>query len=89
MKIVHFADLHLDSAFAWLGAAGDAARRRRQALRDVLRAIVKLARDEQADALFCGGDLYEGERAKQDTAADHSANSPCDTRPLRVGAPFR
>ena len=69
MKIVHFADLHLDSAFAWLGATGDASRRRRQALRDVLRAIVELARDEQADALFCGGDLYEGERATQDTAA--------------------
>ena len=69
MKIVHFADLHLDSAFAWLGATGDAARRRRQALRDVLRAIVKLARDEQADALFCGGDLYEGERVTQDAAA--------------------
>ena len=69
MKIVHFADLHLDSAFAWLGATGDAARRRRQALRDVLRAIVKLARDEGADALFCGGDLYEGERVTQDTAA--------------------
>ena len=69
MKIVHFADLHLDSAFAWLGAAGDAARRRRQALQVVLRAIVKLARDEQADALFCGGDLYEGERVTQDTAA--------------------
>ena len=69
MKIVHFADLHLDSAFAWLGAAGDAARRRRQALRDVLRAIVELAKDERADALFCGGDLYEGERVTQDTAA--------------------
>ena len=57
MKIVHFADLHLDSAFAWLGATGEAARRRRQALRGVLRAIANIARDEQADALFCGGDL--------------------------------
>ena len=31
--------------------------------------IAASARDEQADALFCGGDLYEGERARQDTAA--------------------
>ena len=69
MKIVHFADLHLDSAFAWSGAAGDAARRRRQALRDVLRAIANLVRDERADALFCGGDLYEREHATPDTAA--------------------
>ncbi len=68
MKIVHFADLHLDSAFAWCGAAREAARRRRQALRDVLRAIVNLARDERADALFCGGDLYEHERVTPDTA---------------------
>ena len=57
MKIVHFADLHLDSAFAWLGAAGEAARRRRQTLRDVLHAIANIARDEQADGLLCGGDL--------------------------------
>lgn len=69
MKIVHFADLHLDAAFAWCGAAGEAARRRRQALRDVLLAIARLTRDEQADALFCGGDLYEHERVTLDTAA--------------------
>ena len=69
MKIVHFADLHLDAAFASRGAAGDAARRRRQALRDVLRAIASLTLDEHADALFCGGDLYEREHATPDTAA--------------------
>ena len=69
MKIVHFADLHLDSAFAWCGATGEASRRRRQALRDVLRSIVNIARDAQADALFCGGDLYEHERVTPDTAA--------------------
>ena len=69
MKIVHFADLHLDSAFAWCGATGKAARQRRQALRDVLRAITRLSQDTNADALFCGGDLYEHERATHDTAA--------------------
>ena len=68
MKIVHFSDLHLDSTFTWAGASGDAARRRRQALRDTLRRIVDLARDVEADALFCGGDLYEHERAGRDTA---------------------
>ena len=30
--------------------------------------IVKLTRAEEADALFCGGDLYEHERAGRDTA---------------------
>ena len=68
MKIVHFSDLHLDSTFTWAGASGDAARRRRQALRDTLRQIVDVTRDLEADALFCGGDLYEHERAGQDTA---------------------
>ena len=69
MKVVHFADLHLDSPFAWCGATGDAARRRRQALRDTLRAVVNLTREVNADALFCGGDLYEHDRATPDTAA--------------------
>ncbi|MYH27907.1 MAG: metallophosphoesterase [Acidobacteria bacterium] len=68
VKIVHFADLHLDAGFAWAGAEGTAARRRRQSLRDSLKRIARLAADIQADALFCGGDLYEHERATPDTA---------------------
>lgn len=68
MKIVHFADLHLDSGFAWAGAGGTAARRRRQSLRDSLRRIAALARDVDADALLCGGDLYEHDRVTPDTA---------------------
>ena len=68
MKIVHFSDLHLDSTFAWAGASGDVARQRRQALRDTLRRIADLTREAGADALFCGGDLFEHERAGPDTA---------------------
>ena len=67
MKIVHFSDLHLDAPFAWMGASGEAARARRQAQRDVLRRIVQLTRDEGADALLCGGDLYEQDRFSRDT----------------------
>ena len=67
MRIVHFSDLHLDSTFTWAGASGDAARRRRQALRDTLLRIADLTRAEGADALFCGGDLYEHELAGRDT----------------------
>lgn len=69
MRIVHFADLHLDSAFAWCGAAGDAARNRRQALRNTLLAIAKLTRTVDAKALFCAGDLYEHDRVTPDTVA--------------------
>ena len=69
MRIVHFADLHLDSRFAWCGAAGDVAKNRRESLRATFRDILQLARDEQADALFCGGDLYEAEYVTPDTAS--------------------
>jgi len=68
MKIVHFADLHLDTQFAWAGAGSDAARRRRQGLRDALRRITELVKESGADALFCGGDLYENDRVTPDTA---------------------
>ena len=68
VKIVHFADLHLDSGFAWAGADGAAARQRRQSLRDSLRRIAELAADIEAGALFCGGDLYEHDRVTPDTA---------------------
>ncbi|MCC6174730.1 MAG: metallophosphoesterase [Chloroflexi bacterium] len=69
MKFVLFSDLHLDRPFAWLGHDAMAARRRRQALRDTLRRIVDLTQEVEADALLCGGDLYEHERFTPDTAA--------------------
>ena len=68
MKIVHFADLHLDAGFAWAGADGAAARQRRQSLRDSLRRITALVRDVDAGALLCAGDLYEHDRVTPDTA---------------------
>ena len=69
MKIVHFADLHLDARFAWCGASGAAASARREALRSTLADIVQLAQIEKADALFCGGDLYEAAYVTPDTAS--------------------
>lgn len=67
MRLLLFSDLHLDSVFGW--AAPHVARRRRQALRDTLVAIVALADEVDADAIVCGGDLYEHERFTPDTAA--------------------
>src|SRR5262249_32140679 len=66
MRVVLFADLHLDTAFAWAGR--EVARRRRQRLRDVLVRIAELAVDVHADALLCAGDLYEHDRVLPDTA---------------------
>jgi exonuclease SbcD len=70
MKLVLFGDLHLDTPFAWIGhISKDAARKRRQALRDVLVRIIKLTEEVNADALLCSGDLFEQERITPDTAA--------------------
>lgn len=69
MKFVLFSDLHLDSSFSWMAGSSGAATRRRQALRETLLNIVKLTMDVKADALLCGGDLYENERFTPDTAA--------------------
>jgi DNA repair protein SbcD/Mre11 len=65
MRILLVSDVHLDSAFAW--ASPDIARRRRQALRDVLARSVQLAIDQGVDVICCGGDLFEHERILPDT----------------------
>jgi DNA repair protein SbcD/Mre11 len=67
MRLVVFSDLHLDTAFVW--ASPQAARARRQALRDTLRNVLALADEVAADAVLCAGDLYEHERFTPDTAA--------------------
>jgi DNA repair exonuclease SbcCD nuclease subunit len=67
MRIVHFADLHLDTAFAW--APKDIAAKRRQAIRDTLIRICDVARERRVDALTCAGDLYEQERFIPDTTS--------------------
>ncbi|GLZ32436.1 phosphoesterase [Lentzea sp. NBRC 105346] len=63
MKLLLFADLHLDTNFDHNGPA------RRKAQRETLGRIVELAFEEKADALLCAGDLYEHDRFSPDTAA--------------------
>lgn len=63
-----FSDLHLDAPFAWMGA-GAVARERRNAQRRVLQKIAALVESENADALLCGGDLYEHDLFTPDTGA--------------------
>ena len=67
MKLVAFSDLHLDTQFQWAPPA--VARKRRQALRDTLGRITQLAVEISADAVLCGGDLYEHDRFSPDTGA--------------------
>lgn len=67
MKLLHFADLHLDSPFTWAGP--ELGRSRRRALRQVLQRIGELASSESVDAVLCAGDLYENECFTPDTTA--------------------
>jgi len=67
MRLLHFADLHLDTPFRW--APPELARARRVGLRTTLTRIATLADEAQVDALTCGGDLYEQELFTPDTAA--------------------
>lgn len=67
MSLMLFSDLHLDTPFRWAGP--ESGRARRNALRETLRTIVALAEAQHADALVCGGDLYEQERFSPDTAS--------------------
>ncbi|MHB8572105.1 MAG: metallophosphoesterase family protein [Candidatus Dormibacteria bacterium] len=67
MKLVHFADLHLDAPFRWAGPGPGA--RRRLALRQALERVAGLVTDSGAGALLCGGDLFDSEHVSADTAA--------------------
>lgn len=67
MRLLLFADLHLDAPFAW--APPEVARRRRLRLCEALHRICALAEELDVDALCSAGDLYEQERFTPDTAA--------------------
>jgi DNA repair exonuclease SbcCD nuclease subunit len=67
VRILHFADLHLDRSFAGLSVAPSEAAKRREELRTALRRIIDLALELNVDALTVGGDLYEHDRAGADT----------------------
>ena len=65
IRLLHGADLHLDSPFQALGR--DKARTRREEQRELLDRIVALAGERRADlAVFCG-DLFDSEDIFSDT----------------------
>ncbi|HEX6344760.1 metallophosphoesterase family protein [Umezawaea sp.] len=68
MKLLLFADLHLDTSFAATPFPAGVAGGRRAALRATLERITALARSERVDALLCAGDLYEHDRFSPATA---------------------
>lgn len=66
LKLLHAADLHLDSPFEGLGAQKAAQRRREQ--RQLLADIAALACERKADALLLAGDLLDGGNVYRETA---------------------
>jgi DNA repair exonuclease SbcCD nuclease subunit len=63
VRIVHAADIHLDSPLRGLGGfvKEDIARQLRQASRQSLKNLVRLTVDERAAALVLAGDIYDGD----------------------------
>jgi len=65
IKLLHAADLHLDSPFSSLPP--EEAARRRQAQRDCLACLPQLCHKENCDAVLLAGDLFDTELIYTDT----------------------
>ena len=65
LKLLHAADLHLDSPFA--GLSPEQAALRRQEQRALLDRLADLANDEGADLVLLSGDLLDGARVYRET----------------------
>ena len=68
LRLLHFADLHLDRSFARERLSGPAASRCRQDLRQALTRIVERAATAGCDLITCGGDLFDQETVTRETA---------------------
>lgn len=66
LKIIHGADVHLDSPFA--GLSPERAAQRRGEQRELLDRLAGLAREKQADLVLLAGDLLDSERVFRETA---------------------
>jgi exonuclease SbcD len=69
LRLIHTADVHLDSTFAQARLASDLGQALRLATREVLKRVLALVRERQADALLIAGDLYDHEYVTPDTGA--------------------
>ena len=78
IKIIHGADVHLDSPFSGLSPQRSA--QRRSELRQLPRRLADLARTEGADLVLLSGDLLDGQHIYRETAQALSqalGNIPC------------
>ena len=68
MKLLHSADLHLDSPFEALGAGKAAMRRGEQ--RELLSRLAALAREERVDLVLLAGDLLDSDKPYFETGEE-------------------
>ena len=62
-------DLHLDTSFTGNGFNPNVGRKLRHSLQQTLLNVVELVKTTNADALLCGGHLYDHDRFSPETAA--------------------
>ena len=67
MKLLHTADLHLDSPFSALGL--EEAQARRQGQRELLKRIFDCAREENCDLILMAGDVFDDRYVTPETEA--------------------
>lgn len=68
IKLLHAADLHLDSAFEALSSEAAAERRKEQ--REVLIKLAEVAENRGAEAVLLSGDIFNGIDADRETERD-------------------
>jgi len=83
LRLLHFADLHLDSAFSVDDLTTDSGIWRRADLRATLGRILTTARERRVDAVTIGGDLYDQDYALPDTG-EFLAQQFARLTPMRV-----
>jgi DNA repair exonuclease SbcCD nuclease subunit len=96
MRVLHFADVHLDRPF--VGSGIEDARARRRELRDAVDRCLAVAREREVDVITIGGDLWEDEHVTPDTlrwVADRLARADVPVvavagnhDPLSPGGPY-
>ena len=69
MKLIAISDLHLDASFGRDGFNPQVGRKLRYSLQQTLLNVIELVKSSNADALLCGGDMYEQDRFSPETAA--------------------
>ena len=86
MKLLHAADLHLDSAFA--GLSDREAALCREESRTTVRRLVDWGNDHGADVMLLAGDLFDSDRLYSQTAQTLALATMIFTPPAAAMTPW-